>query len=89
MRLMYRLMENGNIYIEQFFNKAISISSNGAPEKTDIDKNGSNKSAIEAFNEDNSISIEKRQCKYLNNIVAQDHRFVKRLIRSMLGFKSF
>ncbi len=30
-----------------------------------------------------------RQCKYLNNIVEQDHRRVKRITRSMLGFKSF
>jgi len=26
---------------------------------------------------------------YLNNIVEQDHRFIKRRVRSMLGFKSF
>ncbi|WP_142309357.1 DDE-type integrase/transposase/recombinase, partial [Bacillus pseudomycoides] len=30
-----------------------------------------------------------RQQKYLNNIVEQDHRFIKKRIRSMLGFKSF
>jgi putative transposase len=33
--------------------------------------------------------IEIRQVKYLNNIVEQDHRAVKRLARPMLGFKSF
>ena len=33
--------------------------------------------------------IEIRQCKYLNNIVEQDHRNIKRRIRGMLGFKSF
>jgi putative transposase len=27
--------------------------------------------------------------KYLNNIVEQDHRGVKRITRPMLGFKSF
>jgi putative transposase len=27
--------------------------------------------------------------KYLNNIVEQDHRSVKRITRPMLGFKSF
>jgi transposase-like protein len=32
---------------------------------------------------------EIRQVKYLNNIVEQDHRAVKRLVRPMLGFKSF
>jgi IS6 family transposase len=30
-----------------------------------------------------------RQTKYLNNIVEQDHRFIKRLTNPMLGFKSF
>ena len=30
-----------------------------------------------------------RQNKYLNNIVEQDHRAIKRITRPMLGFKSF
>ena len=30
-----------------------------------------------------------RQCKYLNNIIEQDHRFIKRRTRPMLGFKRF
>ena len=29
------------------------------------------------------------QSKYLNNIVEQDHRFIKRITRPMLGFKAF
>jgi len=33
--------------------------------------------------------IEIRQIKYLNNIVQQDHRAINRLVRPMLGFKSF
>ena len=41
------------------------------------------------FNADNEASIELRQVKYLNNIVAQDHRAIKRTTRPMLGFKSF
>jgi putative transposase len=35
------------------------------------------------------LGIEIRQVKYLNNIVEQDHRAIKRLVRPMLGFKSF
>ncbi len=34
-------------------------------------------------------SVQIRQCKYLNNIVEQDHRFIKKWVRSMLGLKSF
>ena len=30
-----------------------------------------------------------RQCKYLNNVIEQDHRFIKRRTRPMLGFKPF
>ena len=34
-------------------------------------------------------AIEIRKIKYLNNIVEQDHRAVKRVTRPMLGFKAF
>lgn len=34
-------------------------------------------------------SIQIRQVKYLNTIVEQDHRFIKRRVPLMLGFKSF
>jgi transposase-like protein len=34
-------------------------------------------------------TIAIRQVKYLNNIVEQDHRGVKRVTRPMLGFKAF
>jgi putative transposase len=34
-------------------------------------------------------AIVVRQSKYLNNLVEQDHRAVKRVVRPMLGFKSF
>jgi transposase-like protein len=30
-----------------------------------------------------------RSCKYLNNVIAQDHRRIKQRIRPMLGFKRF
>jgi transposase, IS6 family len=33
--------------------------------------------------------IQIRQVKYLNNIVEQDHQFIKRRVLPMLGFKSF
>ena len=35
------------------------------------------------------VGIQIRQVKYLNNIVEQDHRFIKKRVRSMLGLKSF
>ncbi len=33
--------------------------------------------------------IEMVRIKYLNNLVEQDHRFIKRRVKPMLGFKSF
>src|ERR1700722_3553271 len=59
------------------------------PRKITIDKSGANTAAIESYNKDHEAGIEIRQAKYLNNIVEQDHRAVKRLARPMLGFKSF
>jgi putative transposase len=62
---------------------------NGAFDKITIDKSGANKSAIESYNEEHETNVEIRQVKYLNNIVEQDHRAVKRVARPTLGFKSF
>lgn len=62
---------------------------NGDPEKVTMDKSGANKAAMDAINKDRDVAIEIRQVKYLNNIVEQDHRFVKRVTRPMLGFKTF
>ena len=72
-----------------FFRKAFKY--NGYPEKVTIDKSGSNISALKAANQDlpEDKQIEVRQVKYLNNIVEQDHRFIKKRTKPMLGFKSF
>jgi transposase-like protein len=45
--------------------------------------------AIECVQADSGLTIELRQSKFLNNIVEQDHRAIKRLTRPMLGFKPF
>lgn len=74
---------------QKFFNKAIG--NNGKPRVINIDKSGSNYSAIRVVNK-RSVSvkkIKKRQCKYLNNVVEQDHRSVKRRIGITKGFKEF
>jgi len=70
----------------RFFRKAIRHHS--GPERVTIDKSGANTAALTTLNADKpdeeSITI-----KYLNNLVEQDHRNIKRRTRSMLGFKSF
>jgi putative transposase len=42
-----------------------------------IDKSSSNNSAIRVYNKRSFSNIKNRQCKYLNNIIEQDHRFIK------------
>jgi len=71
----------------RFFDQAIQA--NGIPEKVTMDKSGSNKAAIDQINESMEVPRIIRQVKYLNNIVEQDHRAVKRITKAMLGFKSF
>ena len=71
----------------RFFEKAMR--ENGAPTKIVMDKSGANRAAIDEINGDKAVPITVRQVKYLNNIVEQDHRAIKRVTRPMLGFKSF
>jgi len=70
-----------------FFERAFDL--HGVPEKITVDKSGANTAAITSIQADSGLRIEMRQSKYLNNIVEQDHRAVKRITRPMLGFKSF
>jgi putative transposase len=72
---------------KRFFDKAISA--NDIPEKVTMDKSGANKAAIDEINASREIPFVVRQVKYLNNIVEQDHRAVKRVTKPMLNFKSF
>ena len=72
---------------KRFLKKAIRR--HGPPKKITIDKSGANTAAIEDYNAENGSDIELRQNKYLNNLIEQDHRAIKRIIKMMLGFKSF
>lgn len=71
----------------RFLKKAIRR--NGLPETITIDGSDANEAAIKRYNEEHGTAIAIRQVKYLNNIVEQDHRAVKRVTRPMLGFKAF
>jgi transposase-like protein len=71
----------------RFLKKAIRR--NGVPEMITIDGSDANEAAIKRYNQEYGTTIAIRQVKYLNNVVEQDHRAVKRLTRPMLGFKSF
>lgn len=76
----------------RFFKKAIAT--NCVPEKVVIDKSGGNLAGLKAVNTilkfiGTGDMIEIRQIKYLNNILEQDHRFIKRITKPMMGFKAF
>src|SRR2546428_8767027 len=73
---------------KMFLTKAIRRQG-GVPEKITIDGSAANEAAIKTYNEEHGTAIEIRKIKYLNNIVEQDHRAVKRVTRPMLGFKAF
>jgi transposase-like protein len=66
-----------------------AIRHQGLPEKITIDQSGSKTAAITHYNQTHKTAIIIRHSKYLNNLVEQDHRAVKRIVRPMLGFKSF
>ena len=74
---------------QKFLNKAIG--NNSKPRVINIDKSGANKSGIRSINRE-LLTVKKikiRQCKYLNNIVEQDNRNIKRRISIDTGFKEF
>ncbi|MBP0640306.1 DDE-type integrase/transposase/recombinase, partial [Cupriavidus sp. AcVe19-6a] len=71
----------------RFFEKAIA--QNGAPQTVTVDKSGANLEALQGLNAERETPIKIRQNKYLNNLVEQDHRGIKRRVRPMLGFQTF
>jgi len=75
----------------RFFKKALSSNHNQIPRLITVDKNPAYPSAIDELKNDKILpkSIGIRQIKYLNNIIKQDHRSIKRIVNPMLGFQSF
>ncbi len=76
---------------KEFFKKAMGYSHNQQPRIITVDKNPVYEVAIPELIYRGVLSCRTsvRQVKYLNNIVEQDHRFIKRKIKSMMGFENF
>jgi putative transposase len=75
-----------------FFKQAVDH--NELPSKVVIDKSGANNAGLENINI--LIFLAGLLCfigilkvKYLNNIVGQDHRFIKKITKLMMEFKAF
>lgn len=87
----FRLSEKRDMKAAQrFFEKALSSNHAQIPRVITVDKNPAYPVAIENL-KNNKLPHETqiRQTKYLNNIIEQDHRFIKKRTNPMLGFKSF
>ncbi len=76
---------------KRFFKKVLKAKHNKQPRVINVDKNAAYPPAIEELKKDKVLDkkSEVRQIKYLNNLVEQDHRSVKRITNASLGYQSF
>jgi len=76
---------------EPFFRQVPQASRTLTPRVITVDKNAAYPPTFDALQQDGTLpeTCLLRQCKYLNNVVEQDHRFVKRRVNPGLGFGAF
>ena len=75
---------------KRFFAKTLAAPHTTTPRVITVDKNAAYPKAKSELQAEGAIanSCELRQVKYLNNIIEQDHRFIKRRVKPGLGFFS-
>jgi transposase-like protein len=83
--------DRGIAAAQAFFRKALATNPTRWPRKVTLDGHTPSHRALRLLRRENPKwkFVEVRSCKYLNNIVEQDHRAIKRRCASMKGFKSF
>lgn len=71
---------------ERFSRKVLSATHTQLPRVINVDRNAAYPVAMEALKEDDIITqeTELRQSKYLNNVIEQDHRNIKRVVKPKL-----
>jgi transposase-like protein len=76
---------------KRFFRKALNGRQNPHPRVINVDNNPAYPAAVEALKEEGTLRrrCQLRQCKYLNNVVEQDHRTVKKRVWLAKGYGSF
>jgi len=76
---------------KRFFRNTLNARNSTTPRVVNADKHKAYPPAFAALQQEKALplSVELRQNKSLNNVIEQDHRFLQRLIRPGLGFKSF
>ena len=73
-----------------FLRKTVETPGAGWPRKINLDGYTASHRALRLLGQEDERwrSVSVRNCRYLNNVVEQDHRAIKRRCASMLGFKS-
>ena len=76
---------------KRFFRKTLKAIHTSTPRVITVDKNPAYPKAIKELKAAKKLpeEVKLRQSKYLNNIVEQDHRGIKRLVKPGMGFGSF
>lgn len=76
---------------KRFFRKTLKAVHTCSPRVITVDQNAAYPKAIDELKQKEELpkQVKLRQKKYLNNIVEQDHRSIKRLVKPGMGFGSF
>ena len=76
---------------KQFFRKALAAIHHARPRVINVDGNPSYPKVMEELRQEHKLGrrCRCRTCPYLNNIIEQDHRAVKRRVNAKQGFRSF
>jgi IS6 family transposase len=76
---------------KRFFRKMLKAPEHQSPQVINVDQSNAYPPDVEELKKEGVIHVtsQLRQCKYLNNIIEQDHRFIKRRVNPGLGFSGF
>jgi transposase-like protein len=76
--------------VKELLLKTLTASHSSTPRVINVDKNAAYPKAFNELTTEGYFPehCELRQVKYLNNLIEQDHRFLKRLTKSGMGFFS-
>ena len=76
---------------KRFFTKVLGASHTTIPRVINVDRNPAYPKAVDELKAEGQLpqGCQLRAVKYLNNLIEQDHRFIKRLVKAGLGFCSF
>jgi IS6 family transposase len=74
-----------------FLTRALEASHTIIPRVINVDRNPAYPKAVDELKAEGQLpqGCQLRPVKYLNNLIEQDHRFIKRLVKAGLGFCSF